>query len=117
MGGMLYGLAGPTRHITLGRGRASEIGADWGNLSCRRVDDRVIAAQTESVAVTQRCPSDAGTPPASNVAPDAAWIPTERAGRFTKRISHRFPITEVHDAFQLALSPGAAKKAVVTFGD
>jgi len=108
MGGMLYGLAGPTRHITLGHERASEIGADWGNLSCRRVDDRVVITRPAAPAVFIDCGDAYG---------GAAEELTERPGRFTTRIRHRFPITEVHDAFHLALSPGAAKKAVVTFGD
>lgn len=96
MGGMPYGPAGPARRVTLGHEPASEIGAVGGSVSCPKVDIR------------QGYPTEI-----CEVSPQLA----ERAGRFTKLISHRFPMTEVHDAFQLALSPGAAKKAVVTFGD
>jgi hypothetical protein len=39
------------------------------------------------------------------------------AGRSARPISFRFAITEVHDAFQLALNSRAAAKVVVTFGD
>ncbi len=79
MGGMPYGLVGPTAQTT---GRATF-----------HLD---VAAQTESLALTQCCPHDAGVP---------------------RPFNRRFPTTEGHDAFQLALSSGAAKKAVVTFGD
>ncbi|HEY8717056.1 zinc-dependent alcohol dehydrogenase [Pengzhenrongella sp.] len=37
--------------------------------------------------------------------------------RFAKIISHRVPFTEVQHAFDLALTPGAADKVVVTFPD
>jgi 2-desacetyl-2-hydroxyethyl bacteriochlorophyllide A dehydrogenase len=36
---------------------------------------------------------------------------------FAKLISHRVPFTEVERAFELALTPGAAEKVVVTFDD
>ncbi|MGW2965027.1 zinc-dependent alcohol dehydrogenase [Streptomyces sp. NPDC001220] len=39
----------------------------------------------------------------------------EHHERFAKLISHRVPFTEVHHAFELALTPGAAEKVVVTF--
>jgi len=126
MGGMPYGLAGPTAQTT---GRAT--------LHLQ------VAAQIESRALIQCCPYDAEAPRggdgaesnaassrlASNdmsrfVAPrypaeiyEVGPQPTEQSCRFTKLINRRFPTTEVHDAFPLALSSGAAKKAVVTFGD
>ncbi len=37
--------------------------------------------------------------------------------RFARLISHRVPFTDVDRAFQLAQTPGAAEKVVVTFGD
>ncbi|WP_206060979.1 zinc-dependent alcohol dehydrogenase [Nonomuraea basaltis] len=37
--------------------------------------------------------------------------------RFAKLISHRVPFPDVERAFQLALTPGAAEKVVVTFDD
>jgi threonine dehydrogenase-like Zn-dependent dehydrogenase len=37
--------------------------------------------------------------------------------RFARLISHRVPFTDVERAFQLALTPGAAEKIVVTFDD
>ena len=37
--------------------------------------------------------------------------------RFAKLISHRVPFSEVERAFDLALTPGAAEKVIVTFGD
>ncbi|MGW4908773.1 zinc-dependent alcohol dehydrogenase [Streptomyces sp. NPDC004270] len=39
----------------------------------------------------------------------------EHHERFAKLISHRVPFTEVQHAFELALTPGAAEKVVVTF--
>jgi (R,R)-butanediol dehydrogenase / meso-butanediol dehydrogenase / diacetyl reductase len=39
----------------------------------------------------------------------------EHHERFAKLISHRVPATEVERAFELALTPGAAEKVVVTF--
>ncbi|MEU6198883.1 zinc-binding dehydrogenase [Streptomyces sp. NPDC047061] len=39
----------------------------------------------------------------------------EHHERFAKLISHRVPFTDVDRAFQLALTPGAAEKVVVTF--
>ncbi|WP_220214348.1 zinc-dependent alcohol dehydrogenase [Streptomyces shenzhenensis] len=39
----------------------------------------------------------------------------EHHERFAKLISHRVPFTDVHRAFELALTPGAAEKVVVTF--
>lgn len=36
--------------------------------------------------------------------------------RFAKLISHRVPFTDVDRAFELARTPGAAQKVVVTFG-
>ncbi|HEY3005618.1 MAG TPA: hypothetical protein VGJ44_24945, partial [Kribbellaceae bacterium] len=37
--------------------------------------------------------------------------------RFAQLISHRVPFSDVEHAFQLALTPGAAEKVIVTFGD
>ncbi|UUU26469.1 zinc-dependent alcohol dehydrogenase [Streptomyces sp. DSM 40750] len=39
----------------------------------------------------------------------------EHHERFARLISHRVPATEVDQAFELALTPGAAEKVVVTF--
>ncbi|MEW1779800.1 zinc-binding dehydrogenase [Streptomyces sp. NPDC086777] len=39
----------------------------------------------------------------------------EHQDRFAKLISHRVPFADVHRAFELALTPGAAEKVVVTF--
>lgn len=39
----------------------------------------------------------------------------EHRERFGKLISHRVPFAEVGRAFELALTPGAAEKVVVTF--
>ena len=39
----------------------------------------------------------------------------EHHERFAQLISHRVPFTDVHRAFELALTPGAAEKVVVTF--
>jgi 2-desacetyl-2-hydroxyethyl bacteriochlorophyllide A dehydrogenase len=39
----------------------------------------------------------------------------EHQERFAKLISHRVPFSEVDKAFQLAMTPGAAEKVVVTF--
>jgi len=47
------------------------------------------------------------------VTPDIA----EHQHRFSRLISHRVPFSDVNRAFQLALTPGAAQKVVVTFGD
>jgi 2-desacetyl-2-hydroxyethyl bacteriochlorophyllide A dehydrogenase len=41
----------------------------------------------------------------------------EHQERFAKLISHRVPFSDVGHAFELALTPGAAEKVVVTFGD
>ena len=41
----------------------------------------------------------------------------EHQERFAQLISHRIPFTDVERAFQLALTPGAAEKVVVTFDD
>ncbi|MFC8517294.1 zinc-binding dehydrogenase [Streptomyces sp. NPDC057257] len=41
----------------------------------------------------------------------------EHRDRFARLISHRVPFAEVHRAFELALTPGAAEKVVVTFED
>ncbi|KPI05831.1 L-threonine 3-dehydrogenase [Actinobacteria bacterium OK074] len=41
----------------------------------------------------------------------------EHHERFAKLISHRVPFTEAPHAFELALTPGAAEKVVVTFED
>ncbi|WP_328686256.1 zinc-binding dehydrogenase [Streptomyces sp. NBC_01261] len=41
----------------------------------------------------------------------------EHHERFAKLISHRVPFAEVGDAFDLALTPGAAEKIVVTFDE
>jgi (R,R)-butanediol dehydrogenase / meso-butanediol dehydrogenase / diacetyl reductase len=35
--------------------------------------------------------------------------------RFAQLISHRVPFSDVERAFQLALTPGAAEKVIVTF--
>ncbi|MBV1938490.1 zinc-binding dehydrogenase [Streptomyces sp. BV286] len=37
--------------------------------------------------------------------------------RFARLISHRVPFADVRHAFELALTPGAAEKVVVTFGE
>jgi len=37
--------------------------------------------------------------------------------RFSRLISHRVPFCGAGRAFQLALTPGAAEKVIVTFGD
>ena len=39
----------------------------------------------------------------------------EHQQRFSRLISHRVPFTDVERAFQLALTPGAAEKVIVTF--
>ena len=39
----------------------------------------------------------------------------EHQQRFSRLISHRVPFSEANQAFQLALTPGAAEKVVVTF--
>jgi (R,R)-butanediol dehydrogenase / meso-butanediol dehydrogenase / diacetyl reductase len=39
----------------------------------------------------------------------------EHHERFARLISHRVPFADVHRAFELALTPGAAEKVVVTF--
>src|SRR5712691_5347180 len=41
----------------------------------------------------------------------------EHQDRFAKLISHRVPFSEVERAFDLALTPGAAEKVIVTFDD
>lgn len=41
----------------------------------------------------------------------------EHRERFARLISHRVPLSEVGRAFQLALTPGAAEKVVVTFDE
>ncbi|WP_194830002.1 zinc-binding dehydrogenase [Nocardia sp. XZ_19_231] len=41
----------------------------------------------------------------------------EHADRFEKLISHRVPFAEIDRAFELAMTPGAAEKVVVTYGD
>ncbi|WP_248966258.1 hypothetical protein [Sphaerisporangium perillae] len=41
----------------------------------------------------------------------------EHQERFAQLISHRVPFAEAERAFQLALTPGAAEKVVVTFDD
>ncbi|MCT9075595.1 zinc-dependent alcohol dehydrogenase [Streptomyces fulvoviolaceus] len=41
----------------------------------------------------------------------------EHRDRFAELISHRVPFSEVHRAFELALTPGAAEKVIVTFDD
>ncbi|MGP4085510.1 zinc-dependent alcohol dehydrogenase [Streptomyces sp. KR55] len=41
----------------------------------------------------------------------------EHQERFARLISHRIPFSEVDRAFELALTPGAAEKVVVTFDD
>jgi (R,R)-butanediol dehydrogenase/meso-butanediol dehydrogenase/diacetyl reductase len=41
----------------------------------------------------------------------------EHQQRFSQLISHRVPISDAGRAFQLALTPGAAEKVVVTFDD
>jgi threonine dehydrogenase-like Zn-dependent dehydrogenase len=41
----------------------------------------------------------------------------EHQERFAKLISHRVPFAEAERAFELALTPGAAEKVVVTLDD
>ena len=41
----------------------------------------------------------------------------EHQDRFARLISHRVPFSEVERAFELALTPGAAEKVIVTFDD
>jgi len=41
----------------------------------------------------------------------------EHWDRFAKLISHRVPFTDAERAFHIALTPGAAEKVIVTFGD
>ena len=109
MGGMPYGLAGPTRQMTLGHEPASEIGAAGADVTCPRVDDPVATTQSAASSwIDDRRGAYGG------VADDGL---VDNAGRSARSMSHRFATTEVHDAVQLALSPGAAAKAVVTFGD
>ncbi|MFG2470237.1 hypothetical protein ACGFXB_32900 [Streptomyces canus] len=44
-------------------------------------------------------------------------MPVEHRERFAKLISHRVPFSEVGRACELALTPGAAEKVVVTFDE
>jgi threonine dehydrogenase-like Zn-dependent dehydrogenase len=41
----------------------------------------------------------------------------EHQQRFSRLISHHVPFSEANQAFQLALTHGAAQKVVVTFND
>jgi (R,R)-butanediol dehydrogenase / meso-butanediol dehydrogenase / diacetyl reductase len=41
----------------------------------------------------------------------------EHAPRFSRLVSHRVPLSDAERAFELALTPGAAEKVVVTFDD
>jgi len=41
----------------------------------------------------------------------------EHRDRFAKLISHRVAFTDAERAFHIALTPGAAEKVIVTFGD
>ena len=41
----------------------------------------------------------------------------EPADRFARRISHQIPFAEVGRVFELARTPGAAEKIVVTFDE
>ncbi len=42
---------------------------------------------------------------------------TEQDGRFAKLCCHRFPCSDTHDAFQIALAPKAAENFVLTVRD
>lgn len=97
MGGMPHGLAGPTRQVTLCHEPPSEIGAGGADVMCPNVDDQVV--------VTPRAAPAGFIDAEASLAGDVVVF------------GAAFPTTEVHDAFQLAPCPGAAKKAVVTFGD
>jgi len=44
-------------------------------------------------------------------------VRAEYEHRFSRLISHRVPFSDAGRAFQLALTPGAAEKVVVTFDD
>jgi (R,R)-butanediol dehydrogenase/meso-butanediol dehydrogenase/diacetyl reductase len=65
------------------------------------------------VAVADVLPGRLHTALAAEVTPDIA----EYQGRFSRLISHRVPFSGAGRAFQLALTPGAAEKVVVTFDD
>jgi hypothetical protein len=136
MGGMPYGLDGPTRQMTLGHEPASKIGAAGAIVICPKVDDRVLitrgapAGFTECGGAYRGAAEDLLVENANagrRVAAFRATLPfelakqsphlAEHAGRSAELISHLFPITEVHDAFKLALSPGAAEKVVVSLSD
>jgi len=41
----------------------------------------------------------------------------EHAPRFSRLVSHRVPFSDAERAFELALTPGAAEKVVVSFDD
>jgi len=144
MGGMLHGPAGQTRQITLGPEPASEVAAAGAGVTGLRIDDRaVINPRTAPPGIIDYGGAHGGTAEyllienasaGRSVAVSPAIMPfgvasrptefyevgrqlAQHAGRFAKLINHRFPFTEVHDAFQLALTPGAAEKVVVTVGD
>lgn len=124
MGGMPHDPAGQTRHTTLDHDPAAEITAARVGAIGSEVDARVIIKpQAAPSAITDCGGAHVGiemTIIASRGYPTRIYEfgpqVTTYARRLTNRISHRFHVTEVHDAFQLALTPGAAKKAVATFG-
>jgi threonine dehydrogenase-like Zn-dependent dehydrogenase len=64
-----------------------------------------IAALNEPTAVARHCVNR------SEVTAEIA----EHRDRFARLISHRVPFAEVGRAFELAMTPGAAEKVVVTF--
>jgi threonine dehydrogenase-like Zn-dependent dehydrogenase len=65
--------------------------------------------------------------PGTDIYIDAAGAPTEifevtpeiaeHQDRFAKLISHRIPFSDVERAYDLALTPGAAEKVIVTLDD
>jgi Alcohol dehydrogenase GroES-like domain len=135
MGGMPHGPAGQTWQTTLGHELAGEIAAARADVTGPKIDDRGVITPRTAPSRIINCAGAAdyalirndaargvaACPGALSV--EVAPCPTEvvdvgpQLAEHAELISRRFPVPEVHDAFQLALTTGAAKKAVVTSGD
>jgi threonine dehydrogenase-like Zn-dependent dehydrogenase len=92
-----------------------------------------VAALNEPMAVARHCVNRAQAGPADKAVVFGAgpiglgvtiWLKLAGVAHVAvadvipaRLISHRIPFTDVHHAFQLALTPGAAEKIIVSVGD
>jgi threonine dehydrogenase-like Zn-dependent dehydrogenase len=115
LGGMPAGPDGQTRPIFLGHEPAGEIIEAGAAVTGLKPGDQVVVNPADKAVVFGAGPIGLGV---------TIWLKLAGVAHVAvadvipaRLISHRIPFADVHHAFQLALTPGAAEKVTVAAGE